>query len=247
MIVVARPWRRRAGSGRRSGPAGEERWWDPADQEAAERPLLQPRDLGRGWQTAPMWNNAERWDPHGDDPASAVIRAARDQRRLTALDEGAAWRRFRDGTLLVARVEVFADAEAGSAHRQAWQEHAERSLDAVWRARWRERGREPGWIEARWRADVDRPDQLRPDSPVASPAAAALDWVTIEDHTGVDDAGELTAYEHLTLWAGRGLVTLTLRHRHGDDADEVVAAAVVAAWRSTDGLSRRSGPARGSA
>ena len=67
--------RRRTPPGqRRTGPAGEEHWWDDADQAFVEAPFLATRDLGRGWQTVPMPNNAERLDPHGDDEHSAAIR-----------------------------------------------------------------------------------------------------------------------------------------------------------------------------
>ncbi|MEZ5139953.1 MAG: hypothetical protein R2711_14655 [Acidimicrobiales bacterium] len=111
-------------------------WWDPADQAAAERPVLHHRDLGKGWHPVPMVNNLERLDPHGDDPASEAVRGARSSRRLTALDEGAAWRRRRDGALLVARVEVFAGDDE-ERHRAAWQASAAASLDAVFQARWR--------------------------------------------------------------------------------------------------------------
>lgn len=240
-------WRRRSTAAhRRSGPAGEERWWDPEDQAFAERPLLHHRDLGRGWIPVPMINNEERLDPWGDDPASVAVRAGRAERRLTALDEGAAWRRRSDGALLVARVEVYATDAVGPA-REAWQAHGAACLDALWRARWREREREPGWIEARWRAEVDRPDALRPGSPSAGDAAAALDWFTIEDHTEAAATEVVTAYEHLTLWAGRAVLVLTLRHGHASDADAAAVGAALAAWRRAQALSRRSGPAPGSA
>lgn len=234
------------GRTRRSGPAEEQRWWDPADQAFAEAPVIHHRDLGRGWIPVPMVNNAERIDWWGDDPASEAMRAAASGRRLTALDEGAAWRRRRDGALLVARVEVWAQPDDGSV-RSAWQREGAACLDAVWRERWRERDRTPGWIEARPRRDVDRPDPMRPSSPVAIDAAGHLDWFTIEDHTGAAEADEVTAYEHLTLWAGRAVITLTLRHGHSTDADGAAAGAVAGAWRRAEALSRRSDPAPGSA
>lgn len=193
-----------------------------------------------------MVNNAERLDPYGDDPASVAVRAARDERRLTALDEGAAWRRRTDGALLVARVEVFAEVDEGE-HRAAWRTHGEGCLDAVWRQRWRERDQAPGWIEARWRSIGDRPDLVRPGSPIAHGAADAVDWLTVEDHTGAEASDAVVSYEHLTVWADRAVVTLTLRHRHGEDADEVAARAASAAWERAGALSRRSGPRPGSA
>jgi hypothetical protein len=238
--------RRSAPNRRRTGPPDEEPWWDAADQALVERPLLRHRDLGKGWIPTPMLNNLERLDPHGDDPASERVRQARAARRLTALDEGAAWRRRSDAALLVARIECFSAADEGG-HRRAWQADAESSLDAVWRARWRERDREPGWIEARRRAPADLPDLVRPGGAGAAPGIDRIDWCTIEDHPGVAETEVVTAYEHLVLWVDRLLVTLTLRHHHGDAAEEVAARAAATALVRLDDLSRRSGPAPGSA
>ena len=162
--MIRRPRAAGADRRRRSGPPDETRWWVPADQRVAESALLHRRDLGRGWIPVPMVNNDERVDPYGDDDASAEMRAARDALVLTALDEGQAWRRRDDGALVVLRVEAFAGDAA--AIRARWSDLAEPCLDAVWRQRWREREREPGWIEARWRTPSDRPDRLRPASPV---------------------------------------------------------------------------------
>jgi hypothetical protein len=164
-----------------------------------------------------MVNNEERLDPYGDDSHSQALRLAREARTLTALDEGQAWRRRKDGSLLVARVEVFAAADT-EAQRQAWSEHGAACLDALWRQRWRERDREPGWIEARWRAATERPASL------IDPGG--LDWLTIEDQTGSAETEIVTMYEHLTVWSGRALVTLTIRHRQGEDLDAVAVAAV---------------------
>ena len=229
--------RRRSGTAtqRRTGPPGEELWWIAADQALAEQPVLDRRDLGKGWVPMAMVNNDERLDPHGDDPDSRSVRAARSQRTLTALDEGHAWRDRRSSSLLVSRVEVFAEPDGGG-HRLAWRQHGVGCLDAVWRARWHERDREPGWIEARWRDPRDRPPPLGPAGSaegdgVSIPLADAVDWITVEDQTGSDAAGRILLYEHLTIWAGRALVTLTLRHDQADDVDMVAAAAVVAACR----------------
>jgi hypothetical protein len=243
-------WRRgRRSARRRSGAADEAPWWDAEDQAFAERPVLHHRDLGRGWIPVPMINNVERRDPYGDDAASEPIRAAWEARRPTALDEGAAWRRRSDAALMVARVEVFADDDPHGAHRAAWHEHGPASLDATWRQRWRERDREPGWIEARWRPPTERPDPLRLEGPAAAPEAASIDWIVVDDHTGADEADAVTAYEHLSLWSGRVLVTLTLRHHHGDDVDDVACAAALAACRRVAAapINRRSDPRRGSA
>lgn len=137
---------------RRSGPPDEERWWRPLDQGLAETELLDRRAVGKGWRPAVMVNNVERARPLGEDDASAAIDAARVARVLTGLDEGRAWHHRDAGSLIVLRSEVYADEENGlaEAHRSAWHRHAERSLDATWRERWRERDQEPGWIEARW-------------------------------------------------------------------------------------------------
>src|SRR4051794_25343786 len=122
------------GAHRRSGPAEEDPWWNPQDQAFAESNLLGRSDLRRGWIPASMVNNIEQLDPYVDDADSAVLCAIRAERRLTALDEGQAWRRRSGGILAVLRVEVFADPDS-TAHRDAWREHGARCLDAVWRQR----------------------------------------------------------------------------------------------------------------
>lgn len=197
---------------RRSGPKGETRWWDPVDQAMVEEPLLRLGDLGRGWNDISMRNNTELLDPYGPGEAADQLRSARDLRVLTALDEGQAWRRRDGGVLLVARVEAFGDADS-SAHRQTWQRDGARCLEDTWRERWRDREVVPGWIEAKLLdgAGTDTGDEDH------------IDWYRVEDHTGV--TGEVVVYQHLTVWAGRLLVVLTLRHDLGLDVDDVVAAA----------------------
>lgn len=202
--------------------AGAGRWRVDADQAAAEAPVLERRVLGRGWVDAPMVNNEPRLDPHGDDDASAELRVERDRRRLTGLHEGRAWRRRRDArVLLVVRHEVFAAADDGR-HRALWQRRGPASLEATWRARWRERDVEPGWVEARAVEGADR-------GPVD---ADDLDWFRVEDHTDLRGGIDVTVYEHLSVWAGRHLVTLTLRHPHELDVDEAAHAAAAAVGRS---------------
>ena len=217
-------WRRHrsATDQRRTGPAGEARWWVPADQAFAEQPVLSRADLGKGWQSVEIPSNEERLDPYGDDPASDAIRVVRGTRTLTALDEGAAWRVRTAGVLAVARVEVFADADH-QAHRAAWQEYGVACLDAVWRARWTERDRVPGWIEARARAD-------RSD--------ATTDWMTVEDQTGTAESGTVSLYEHLTIWQGRAVCTFTVRHDLADDREPAAAAAAHAIARHLASLDR---------
>ena len=224
--------RRRAGSEvvaqRRTGPADEDHWWIDADQAFVERPLLAPKDWGRGWRTVPMWNNAERLDPYGSDEHSELIRAARSGRRLTALDEGAAWRLRREQVMAVARVEVF-DTTDSAAHRAAWRDHSCACLDAVFRERWRERDRVPGWIEAR-----PKPDEAVAPLAVDDGWRAALDqidWLTVEDHTGSEESASVTSYEHLTIWCGRAIATLTVRHDAALDLDASSAGAAMAAYR----------------
>jgi hypothetical protein len=176
-----------------------------------------------------MWNNAERLDPYGDDEHSAVLRSERERRTLTALDEGAAWRRRRDQVLVVPRVEVFADPDDRS-HRAAWQEHATACLDAVWRLRWRERDTEPGWIEARMK-DAAAIEAVAPTDPEGRGALGQIDWVTVEDQTGTAASGTVVRYEHVTVWCGRALATVTLRHDDAVDLDDVALRAALGAYR----------------
>lgn len=219
-----------AGPKRRSGPAGEAVWWDAADQAWAESPLLEAADFGKGWRAIPMVNNVEQLDPFGPGEAADAIRAARVARTLTALDEGEAWRRRNDALLAVGRAEVYAEVDDRT-HRAAWAEHGAACLEATWRARWRERDVEPGWIEATALADDDRPSD-----DLGAEVDAAVDWFEVEDHTG----GDVARYQYLTMWFGRLQYTLTVRHLPGVDLREPIAAAAVA-------ISRRSGPGRGSA
>lgn len=193
---------------RRTGPADEEPWWDPADQAFAERPVFQAKVLGWGWQSVEIPNNDERLDPYLDDePHSDALRTVRARRRLTALDEGWAWRHRDDRSLVVSRVEVFERADVDGAHRSAWREHGTGCLDAVWRARWRERGREPGWIEARWAVE---------------PLGADVDRIVVEDQTGVHETGNVVEYQHLTVWSGRAVATVTIRHDQAVDIGATV-------------------------
>jgi hypothetical protein len=203
---------------RRTGPADEEPWWDAADQAAIEQVLLRRRDLGKGWLPMPMVNNAERFDPLGTDPGSEAIRAAREQRHRTALDEGSAWRHRRSGSLAVLRLEVFASAD-DRAHRQAWVDHGAACLGALWRERWRERDVTPGWIEALW---CHRPEPLG----ALGPLADQLDWLTVEDQTGSDVGQPIMQYEHVTMWVDRAHAVVTVRHELGTDLDEAVVGAV---------------------
>lgn len=222
--------RRRPTAGqRRTGPPGEEHWWVDADQAFAETPFLTTRDLARGWQTVPMPNNAERLDPHGDDEHSAAIRAARDHRVLTALDEGAAWRHRKERVLVVPRIEVFADPDDREL-RAAWTEHGTACLDAVWRQRWRERDIEPGWIEARWKAD-DEIDAVAPVDDESRAALGQVDWITVEDQTHTAASGTIDRYEHVTVWCGRGLITATVRHDDALDLDATTLRVALAAYR----------------
>lgn len=218
------------GTGRRTGPPGEEHWWDDADQAFVEEPLLSTRDLvGRGWQTVPMPNNSERLDPYGEDGHSATLRAERDKRRLTALDEGAAWRQRRERVLIVPRVETFADADDRS-HRAAWRMLGPPCLDAVWRERWRERDVVPGWIEARWKHE-DEIAAVAPTDDEGQGALGQIDWITVEDHTTTAESGTIDRYQHVTVWCGRALATVTLRHDDALDLDATTMQVALAAYR----------------
>lgn len=209
---------------RRSGPPGEEVWWNPVDQAVAERALVDRRSLGRGWLPDPMMNNSERRHPFGDEPASVRLLAARADRRPTALDEGQAWRHRDRSALLVLRCDVYADPdEAG--HRAAWQADGPAVLEATWRARWRERGREPGWVEASAVPESERPETA------AQAAMAAVDWFRVEDHTDPTDTASVAVYEHLTIWSGRIQVTATIRHSLGLDLDETSASIAAEVFR----------------
>lgn len=218
---------------RRGGPPGEAHWWDDNDQAFAESELLTETDVGPGWRRFPMLNNVERLDPYGGGADADQLRRCRDDRRLTALDEGTAWRRRRSGALLVARHEVF--AEPIGDHRERWQALARSVLATTWRDRWIERDRAPGWIEATWLADDDRPDDLD--------AVADIDWLRLEDHTG--SGTSVTVYDHVTVWADRYVGTLTLRRSLGVEVDPGLARAadiLAEAW-----VSRRSGAGPASA
>lgn len=234
-------WRRllggEVGAVHQPGPDG----WDPADQRLAAATVLTARDLGRGWIAIPMVNNEARREPFGHDEASRTLEAVRQRRRPTGLHEGRAFRHRDSGALCVVRSEVFADAapavgedEPVAVHRGAWATLAEAALDATWRERWRERDRQPAWIETRW---VQRPDDRA--GPLTASPGVALDWLRIEDHTPPVEhthpggPGEVTVYDYLTVWAGRRQVTVVIRHPLGLDLDDAV---VGAAGRVTDRL-----------
>ncbi len=222
--------------GRRTGPPGEEHWWDDDDQAFVEGPLFTSRDLGRGWQTVPMPNNAERLDPYGDDAHSEALRAERDKRGLTALDEGAAWRQRKERVLVVPRVETFAEADDRS-HRAAWRMLGPACLDAVWRERWRERDVAPGWIEARWKA-AEEIVAVAPAGEEGVGALGQIDWITIEDHTTSAASSTVDRYQHVTVWCGRGLATVIVRHDDALDLDQTTMGVALASYRRLFQLDR---------
>jgi hypothetical protein len=173
-----------------------------------------------------MVNNVERDDPFAgvDAEGAEAVRRARAARGLRALDEGRAWRRRRDGALVVLRLEAFADdPEAERAHRAAWHEHGEATLDALWRHRWAERGRAPGWIEAAWRPPDEWPPALAAEPAAAGERALSdvVDWIVVEDHTEAAARESVACYQHLTVWAGRGHAIVVVRHDLGDDLDAI--------------------------
>lgn len=235
MIGRRRPAGRGGGAApRRSGPPDEVPWWVPADQAAAEVALLERRSLGRRWLDVPMVNNAEQLDPFPDAPATRAVLDARAARVLTGLDEGRAWRRSKPTVLIVSRTEVFADADPGAAaaHRAAWEAEGPACLEATWRARWAERDHPGGWVEAR------RPEGGAPAWPSGNPDAADVDLIAVQDHTDPTGAGRVTTYAYLTIWAGRLLATLTVRHDLDDADDELLPLVVACAARRLPRLDR---------
>lgn len=212
----------RAALERRRGIEGEPCWWDPVDQAWAEDVSLPRKAFGRGWLEVPMINNAERLEPLAGADAELVL-AARTARGLVALDEGRAWRRRRDAVLAVLRVEVYEDADETD-HRAAWTATAEAALADTWRVRWRERDRQPGWVEATWVPPLDRPAGLGLDEAVG----ARVDWLRVQDHTEAFELDAVTVYEHLVVWLGRAQASLTIRHLDGLDLDDAVAGAALA-------------------
>jgi len=205
--------RRRRATRRRSGPPEEERWWDVDDQAFAEGYLIAGRDFPKGWRPMIMLQNVERLDPWEGVDEAAEVSAARLARRLTALDEGSAFR-DRDTSLVVLRVEVFAD-EDDTEHRARWQSDAPDILAATWRARWRERDVVPGWLEVRDHEHDPIPDPDR--------GGDAVDWYEVEDHTDPSDTGDVAIHHHVTVWFGRALLTLTVRHSLGVDQEPQIA------------------------
>ena len=103
-------------------------------------------------------------------------------------------------------------------------------LDAVWRERWRERDVAPGWIEARWKD----PDEIAAVAPAAEAVAGALgqiDWVTVEDHTTSAESGTIDRYQHITVWCGRALATVIVRHDDALDLDAATMRVALASYR----------------
>ena len=205
--------RRRRTARRRSGPADEERWWDTDDQAFAEDYLIAGRDFPKGWRPLIMLQNVERLDPWEDVPEAAGVAAAREARHLTALDEGSAWRDG-DSALVVLRVEVFADPDHAE-HRARWQADAHDVLLATWQARWRERDQVPGWIEVRTHGHEPIPDH--------ADGTDAVDWYEVEDHTDPSGSADVAIHHHVTVWVGRAVLTLTMRHSVGVDQDPQIA------------------------
>ena len=179
--------------------------------------MLSARTFGRGWLAVEVLGNEERLDPFADVDEAAGVQAARRARRLTALDEGRAWRQRSVGSLAVLRAECFADGDE-TEHRSVWRQDGPALVTALWRARWRERDRRPGWIEARLLDGDDRPG-------TEDAAAEDVDWLRVEDHTDLTGSGVVTCYEHLTIWAGRGHAVLVVRHDLGHDLDGTCLAA----------------------
>jgi len=221
--------RRRRAARRRSGPPDEDQWWDVEDQTFAEGYLIAGRDFPKGWRPMIMLQNVERLDPWEGVNEAAAVSAARLDRRLTALDEGSAFR-DREGSLAVLRVEVFA-GEDDTEHRARWQSDGADVLAATWRARWRERDVAPGWLEVRRHEHDPIPDPER--------GGDAVDWYEVEDHTDTSGDGDVAIHHHVTVWVGRALLTLTVRHSLGVDQEPQIAyLAERLVGRTTAGLPR---------
>lgn len=200
---------RRSGSvaKRRSGPDGEEPWWDPDDQRRAERATLTRRDLPKKWRRRVLVNNEESLDPYAAVPEAEQLTLAADARVRTALDDGTA-AAGPDMQLAVLRVEVFRDSD-DTDHRTTWQNDGPAVMAALYRHRWRERDQNPGWVEATWpRFDWEMEPRV--------------DWLRVEDHTDRRHESGLFLYDHLSLWAGRALASLTVRYAPGFDAEPVI-------------------------
>ena len=130
---------------------------------------------------------------------------------------------------MVARSEVFRAVDDRT-HRALWQDLGTACLDAVWRQRWRERDVQPGWIEARWKADEDL-DAVVPPDDEGRAAFGQVDWITVEDHTNTSASGTIDRYQHLTVWCGRGLITATIRHDDALDLDATAVRVALAGYR----------------
>jgi len=215
---------------RRSGPADEDQWWEPADQAFVQAPVLNRRDFPKGWRPIPMVNNVEVLDPYAGEGAAA-IRAARAARVLSALDEGVAYR-ARNRQLLVLRIEAFADPDE-TAHRQTWLSDGPAALTATYQVRWSERDVVPNWIETRIRRPGDVPTDVDP----------RIDWLRVEDHTDPKRLGTVSIYEHLTLWCGRGHAVITLRHELDQQVDDVARKIAEGVLTTLEGLPRLGGGA----
>lgn len=155
-----------------------------------------------------MLNNVEVFDPYEGIGSAGEIVRARAERGRTALVEVDAWR-GPARQVAVLRVEAFGDRDAdATAHRAAWQRDGAACLTETWRRRWAEREVEAGWIDVVRRDDVE--------------ADPHIDWFRVEDHTGLEDPADVKVYQHLTVWAGRGVAVVTVRHLLDTAVDDVV-------------------------
>lgn len=162
----------------------------------------------RAWKRRPLINNAEVLDQFVGVPGGERLVRAATERRRTALDEGVAFAGT-DHQLVVSRLEVFAEPDDGP-HREVWRHDAPTAMAALYRQRWHERGRTPNWVDGAW-VELDWGLDER------------VDWLRVQDHTDRRDESGLLLFEHLHLWAGRALATLTVRHPPTVDADPLAA------------------------
>ena len=187
-------WRRqrRAADQRRTGPAGEEPWWDPADQAFAEQPLLTRADLGKGWQSVEMPNNAERLDPYGDDPDSEAVRAV----RARAAAHGARRGRRPGGS-----APPGCSRCCGSRSSPTARPRRPPGGLAGARRRLPRRGVAGPVARARPPAGLDRGAARRDPTLERRRRSTGS---RVEDQTGSEQTGSVTLYEHLTHLVGPG-------------------------------------------
>ena len=62
-------------------------------------------------------------------------------------------------------------------------------------------------------------------------ALGQIDWISVEDHTTAPESGTVDRYQHLTVWCGRALATVIVRHDDALDLDDTSLRLGLAAYR----------------